>query len=397
MKIILISNVMPTPDNYRAGSAHPYHLIKYRPDDVEIEMYSFNANRVNQDNIERISKELRITVKLVPKTRWISLLFKFHLGYIKNFLPYPFEYYMTRLRKEVVNEINTKNPDGIWIWGDGSSYILKQFPSYKRVLSMPDSVALYYHRLLGDKYFFKSFYGIVGSSIQYYKQLKQEGEYPSDKNVHCHLVGEADKDFLKRINPQLDARFIRHPHYNIIHNKIIKFSQPKIKILIAGQYNLYMKTAFDDILPALCKHKEFTQYYSITFLGKGWDFAVEKLKALGYESQRLGFVDVYVDEIIKYDIQLTPISVGTGTKGKVLDAIANGLLVLGTPYAMENIAVENGKSCVVYNNPQELIQTLNNIYQNVFDYERMAEQGRESVVKYHSRSSVSKELFDLFK
>jgi hypothetical protein len=43
----------------------------------------------------------------------------------------------------------------------------------------------------------------------------------------------------------------------------------------------------------------------------------------------LGFVDVYLDEIIKYDIQLTTISVGTGTKGKVLDALANGLMVMG--------------------------------------------------------------------
>ena len=64
---------------------------------------------------------------------------------------------------------------------------------------------------------------------------------------------------------------------------------------------------------------------------------------------------------------------------------------------MENIAVENGKSCVVYNNPKELIQTLNDIYKNVSNYEQMAEKGRERVLKYHSRSSVSKELFNLFK
>jgi hypothetical protein len=109
-----------------------------------------------------------------------------------------------------------------------------------------------------------------------------------------------------------------------------------------------MKTAFDEILPELCKHQELAAYYSITFLGKGWDFAVTQLRDVGYESQRLGFVDVYLDEIIKYDIQLTPISVGTGTKGKVLDALANGLMVIGTPYAMENIAVENHKSCIIY-------------------------------------------------
>ena len=396
MKIVLISNITPTLDNYKAASALSYHLIKYRPDDVEIEVYSFNSNSVNIDRVKKIENELDTKIHLVSRSKMITWMFKMHLVFLKNFLKYPFDYY-NALSSSVVKEINDKRPDGIWINGDSLSLVAKCFPKYHRVHTMPDCVPLYYHRLMGDKFLLCSFYLMIGNCVQYYKNIKMEREYSADDNIHYHLVGEADKQYLMKINPKVQAHFIRHPHYNIVHNKIIKFSQPKIKILIAGHYNLYMKTAFDDILPALCKHKELAQYYSITFLGKGWDFAVEELKKAGYDSERFGFVDVYVDEIIKYDIQLTPISVGTGTKGKVLDAIANGLLVIGTPYAMENIAVENGKSCVVYNNPKELIQTLNDIYKNVSNYEQMAEKGRERVLKYHSRSSVSKELFNLFK
>ena len=111
----------------------------------------------------------------------------------------------------------------------------------------------------------------------------------------------------------------------------------------------------------------------------------------------MGFVDVYVDEIIKYDIQLTPISVGTGTKGKVLDAIANGLLVIGTPYAMENIAVEDGTSCFIYNTAAELINKLDDIYNNITIYEQMAGNGRKAILEHHDRTLVSKQLFDLFK
>lgn len=396
MKIVLISNITPTLDNYKAASALSYHLIKYRPDDVEIEVYSFNSNSVNIDRVKKIENELDTKIHLVSRSKMITWMFKMHLVFLKNFLKYPFDYY-NALSSSVVKEINDKRPDGIWINGDSLSLVAKCFPKYHRVHTMPDCVPLYYHRLMGDKFLLCSFYRMIGNCVQYYKNIKMEREYSADDNIHYHLVGEADKQYLMKINPKVQAHFIRHPHYNIVHNKTIKFSKPKIKILLAGQYNLYMRTAFDEILPALCQHKELAQYYSITFLGKGWDFAVEKLKAVGYESERLGFVDVYVDEIIKYDIQLTPISVGTGTKGKVLDAIANGLLVIGTPYAMENIAVENGKSCVVYNNPKELIQTLNDIYKNVSNYEQMAEKGRERVLKYHSRSSVSKELFNLFK
>jgi hypothetical protein len=395
MNIILISNITPTPDNYRAASALSYHLLKYRPSDVEIEVYSFNSNGVENNRIRDIEDKLHVKINVISRSKMITWMFKLHLVFLKNFLPYPFDYYNT-LSHSVVEEIKRKNPDGIWINGDSLSLAVKAFPEYHRVQTMPDCVPLYYHRLMGDRFLFGSFYRMMGNCIQYYKNIKMEREYSVDKNIHYHLVGEADKLYLKKINPKVQAHFIRHPHYNITDKKLIKFSHPKIKILIAGQYNLYMKTAFDDLLPELCKHQELAASYSMTFLGKGWDFAVTQLRNVGYDSQRLGFVDVYLDEIIKYDIQLTPISVGTGTKGKVLDALANGLMVIGTPYAMENIAVENGKSCIIYEKLEQLISVLTDIPNHTSQYEGIAMAGREMVLKFHERATVSKHLFDLF-
>lgn len=396
MNIILISNITPTPDNYRAASALSYHLLKYRPSDVEIEVYSFNSNGVENNRIRDIEDKLHVKINVISRSKMITWMFKLHLVFLKNFLPYPFDYYNT-LSHSVVEEIKRKNPDGIWINGDSLSLAVKAFPEYHRVQTMPDCVPLYYHRLMGDRFLFGSFYRMMGNCIQYYKNIKMEREYSADQNIHYHLVGEADMQYLKKINPKVQAHFIRHPHYNITDKKIIRFSRPKIKMLVAGQYDLYMKTTFDELLPILCEHRELSTHYSITFLGKGWDFAVTKLRDAGYESQRLGFVDVYLDEIIKYDIQLTPISVGTGTKGKVLDALANGLMVIGTPYAMENIAVEDSKSCVVYKTPEELISLLNDIPNNISQYEDIAEAGRNAVLKFHDRATVSKQLFDLFK
>ena len=222
-----------------------------------------------------------------------------------------------------------------------------------------------------------------------------EKKYPTT-NIIYHLVGEADKQYLLNVNKGLDVHFIRHPHYNYTDKKQISLSEPKIKILIAGQYNLYMFTAFNEILPELCNHKEIANNYSITFLGKGWDFAVKKLQEAGYETNQISFVDVYLDEIIKYDIQLTPISVGTGTKGKVLDALANGLLVIGTPYAMENIAVENNKSCVIYKDATQLISVLKDIPHQRARYEAIAIEGRKCVLTEHNREKISKELFGFF-
>jgi hypothetical protein len=241
MKIVLITNVTPTPDNYRAASALSYHLIKYRPSDIDIDVFSFNSNGVSVERISGIEKELNAKIHLMHRSKIITWLFRLHLVFLKNFLRYPFDYYNT-LSSSVIAEIKAKNPDGIWINGDSLSLSSKAFPEYHRVHTMPDCVPLYYHRLMGDNFLFNSFYRMIGNCIQYYKNIKMEREYPTDENIHYHLVGEADRKYLMKINPNVLAHFIRHPHYNITDKKIIKFSQPKINILIAGQYNQYVKT-----------------------------------------------------------------------------------------------------------------------------------------------------------
>jgi hypothetical protein len=158
-----------------------------------------------------------------------------------------------------------------------------------------------------------------------------------------------------------------------------------------------MKTAFDEILPELCKHQELAASYSITFLGKGWDFAVTQLRNVGYDSQRLGFVDVYLDEIIKYDIQLTPISVGTGTKGKVLGCACQWI-------DGDRDSLCNGEHCcgkwqVVYHLRKAGTIDIRTymIFLIIYQYEEIAEAGREAVLKFHDRATVSEQLFQLFR
>lgn len=394
MKIFLITYVTPTPDNFNAASALSFHLCKYRPANIELEIYSFNGNNVPQNVIQHIEKELNASIHIVPTNKYINYLFKTHTIFLKNFLPYPFNYYNS-LSPEIVEKINNKKPDAIWVNGDFMLKVLNQFEGYKKVLTMPDCVCLYYDRLLKDGWCRQSWLKGLGNRIQAVKNKQLEKNYPTT-NIIYHLVGEADKQYLLNVNKGLDAHFIRHPHYNYTDKKNISFSKTKIKILIAGQYNLYMFTAFNEILPELCNHKDIANDYSITFLGKEWNFAVKKLQEAGYEANQISFVDVYLDEITKYDIQLTPISVGTGTKGKVLDALANGLLVIGTPYAMENIAVENNKSCVIYKDATQLISVLKEIPYEKAKYEAIAVEGRKCVLTEHNREKVSKELFGLF-
>lgn len=395
MKIVLITHTTPASDNIRGTSALPYHLMIERNKEVEIDIYSYNINNLPKDKIEEVERELRVHIHLIKQQMWLKWMMRLHLLMLRIFLRLPYLSYL-RLPKSVKEEIYAMQPDGIWIYGEELAPLMRDFKQFRRVHIGPDSEALYYYRMLGQRFVVASRKSYWRQIIMYPKYLTLERNYLADDTAIYCVVGDADKRFIERMNPACQSLFLRHPHYNFVANRVIHFGYPKIKILIAGQYNLYMQSCFDALLPVLCDHNELSSTYTITFLGKGWDHAVERLCAAGYECKKQGYVDVYLEEISKYDVQISPIAIGTGTKGKVLDALANGLLVIGTPFALENIAVEHGKSCIVYNNPEEVVTVLNDMAKNRGKYEEMAEDGRKVVLTEHGRRKQAAEFFGLF-
>jgi len=140
---------------------------------------------------------------------------------------------------------------------------------------------------------------------------------------------------------------------------------------------------------------ELSSYFDITFLGKGWEMWSEKLHKVGFQSQHISFAPDYIAELQNHDIQVNAIDVGTGTKGKVLDGIANGLLIIGTPYALENISVKNGESCLMVSNGIDFIQSLYAIKKNIFLYERIAKEGQKKVLLEHNTMAIARNLFGI--
>lgn len=80
---------------------------------------------------------------------------------------------------------------------------------------------------------------------------------------------------------------------------------------------------------------------------------------------------------------------------KVLDAIANGLLVIGTWYALENIAVKHLESCIEYDEAKEFIKILKDIIVRRNYYENIALKGRKSILERHNQKLISEHLFVL--
>ena len=390
MKIAYISITTPTYNNVRAASALPYHLMMGAKNH-QFRIFSFNTNSINEKERENTEEALGAEIIFLSRPKWIHWMFKLHLAFLRIFFKYPFQSYY-RIKKQSLQEIKAWNPDIIWIYEEELMGLVEDFKGTATIMTMPDCASMYYHRLLSKRFATKRLLQVLRYSIAYYQYRRMERDLWR-KDVKYHFVGKADAEFFKEINPQANALFLPHPIYGFAEERKIHFHQPKIKILVAGRYDIYMREACDDAFQVFLDNKEFIKHYEITFLGKDWDNWCKQLKECGYNSQHVKFAPDYIEELVKHDIQLSPISVGTGTKGKVLDAFANGLMVIGTPFALENIQVENGKACVCYQTSEELKQYLQQIPIHLNEYEMMARAGKKSVLDYHDKKKIASDLF----
>lgn len=396
MKLDLISLSTPTFNNVRAASALPYHLILGAKGfwDVKIDIYSYNINSIDNKTIKQVESELGVKIHLLEKPRWISWIMTLHMMFLRVLLKYPL-YNYCKLPQQCINAIRASNPNIIWIYGEELVGLTKHFQGSNCIVTMPDCESLYYYRMLRQPWATLKLRQIMKYSFAYWQYKSMERHFCKN-DITYHFVGKADAEFFKMMNPQAKTLFLRHPLY-AYKNKDIKFHQPRIKLLFTGRYDFYCQHGSDDLLSTLEKsNTSLSPYYEITFLGKGWEKWNDRLINAGYLSQHIPFAPDYIAELQKHDIQVNAIDIGTGTKGKVLDGIANGLLIIGTSYAMENIAVETNKSCVIYKNNTQLVSVLQEIPHQIARYEAIAVEGRKCVLAAHDREKVSKKLFGLF-
>lgn len=393
MKIIYVSSITPASENIGGTSALPYHLMLRREADVEVVLYSFNCNGLSAEKIREVECELHVEIRIMPVPKVFRRLANGGAVGLaaRTLMAYPMHYYL-RLSSRYVEEIRSLRPDGVWVYGEELVGISCQLYDMPQVQTGPDCEALYYHRLLQR--------GWLGSEkklrcMVMQRKYKRLAANASDCAVH-HVVGEEDRNYFRSLNPKADVTFMRHPHYDYCENRIISFYEPKIRLLLAGRNDLYMQGYAKRLIDALAS-SNLADRFSFTFLGKGWEKETEEMLKTGWQCRHLAFVEDYGKELARYDVQLVPISIGTGTKGKVLDAFANGLLVIGTWFALENIAVRPGEDCLQYESADEVVAMLGDIAGNRKKYEDMAEKGRAAVLKYHDRATASKQLFGRFR
>jgi glycosyltransferase involved in cell wall biosynthesis len=71
-----------------------------------------------------------------------------------------------------------------------------------------------------------------------------------------------------------------------------------------------------------------------------------------------GFVNDIAVALQEYDVMLVPLRFGSGTKLKLLEAMAANLPVITTDVGAEGMMLETGVSAYIANTPKEIVSAL---------------------------------------
>lgn len=394
-KIVFITSFTPTPDNFRGPSALHYHLFKNRPDDIDLKVYTFNFNKVPEKEIDVIGKELSCQIKVLKKGLRNIIHSRTYFKDLRVKLGLEPSYGLSNytLPSKTKKEIDGYGPDLIWIYDESFSEIAKQFSSFKTLVCGCDCYPLFCNRMLKDDYCFSK-PALHQEYLEKYRIAIHREQLMSHTANREFVVGIADAKYYQMVTGLSNVSFFPHPHYNVAL-KNIDFNKNQLNVLIAGTFDFYMDSAAKEILKKIIEAGDILRnHYKFTFLGKNWESFVNDFQKANFDVDYKQWVDVYSNEVVKHDIQIVPISVGVGTKGKVLDSLSHGLLTIGTKYALENIYVKNGHSCFECNSGTECVEVLKNIPSNRDVYQQIAENGRHQVLMYHDSTIIMEKILD---
>lgn len=108
-----------------------------------------------------------------------------------------------------------------------------------------------------------------------------------------------------------------------------------------------------------------------------------------------GFVPDILPYLAGASIYIVPLRIGSGTRLKILEAMATGLAIISTRIGAEGFNVENGKEMILSDSPQEWVESILWLLGDREKRSKMAAAARTFSMQYDWRTTVPllKEVF----
>jgi glycosyltransferase involved in cell wall biosynthesis len=165
-------------------------------------------------------------------------------------------------------------------------------------------------------------------------------------------------------------------------------AEPKALILASWSYGPNRTGLYwflDAVAPALAPGT------TVTVAGSGADDDFRRRLA----DARVRFVDTPIDLKPLYDehaVVVVPLLEGSGTRGKILEALGHERLVITTTKGAEGLEIREGEGVVIADEARTFADRVNEVLGSVEERAASARRGREAVIARYDWSVVAEEL-----
>ncbi len=385
-KIAFISAFPPSRDNLGPPTSLPFQLLKYTPKDYCVDLYFFSYTiKPSYKDLylkDIYSLSLNKIICINSPSWWKKRFYRWQTlkeGFPEGVALFP-------INQKILEIVNNTTYDAVWLYPYWLINWAKSLKCQKIIVTGPDAATLHSERAI--KHMKWSHSNNISREVHRLKQNETLERAWSKSNAMLHFVGKEDVVKFNTVTQTKNKCFFeRHPvdNYQNIRQTIDNASSKLSVLITGGAENVYVANYLDLTIQSLVKtSKSLNKAYKFTFLGKKYETVIEQMINAGYETRVVEWANNHGDELTKHHIQIFPIAVGSGTKGKVLQALATGLLGLGTWLSFENIEAKKDEDFILFEQPKDIPDIMLKIIQNKNKFAKIAANGKNKIRKTHS-------------
>lgn len=382
MNIAFITHAFPFPAEKDGHTLIAYQIIKGLAENHKISLFCF-GDKNDQMNIGSIS-DLGVKVKIFERPK--RSLFFYYLSSISKKLAW-FQYRL--YTKEMVNRVkeldNSPDFDIIYIHSPFVSAYLELVKNKPAVLTYIDAWSSWYQQ----------FYDISKNPLKklhYLQEGRKSRQLEKDllpKAYASVVVSNVDKDIIMKHSP--DANIV------VIPNGVdLDYFRPSTtppdpnQIIFSGtmDYPPNVKAVLDfkeKIWPKLKKEKPNLSWYIV---GKNPTLDVFELQSLDNQITVTGYVKDIRTHLWRSAVYLSPLSLGTGFKNKIIEAMACGKAIVASPVSLAGFPVSDNKNVLIANNSQEFADKILYLLNNPDKRQKIESKARTFAEMYDWFTSV---------
>jgi len=401
MKILIIAHKLPYPP--RGGATlRNYNLLKECSRENEIHLLTFTQEPYLRDPLQRAKsieglKKYCKTVKVfdIPtdKSRlaWIFLLF-FN---IFTSTPYSCWRFYSRKMKNAIKESLLKNRfDLIEI---GTVSLLK----YARLA--PDLPKLLIHHNIESQLLYRRSNTADNLFVRLYLKLQAHKLKRLEKWASVHIdhhttVSDLDKETITEYCPNIKATTIE----NGVDTDFFvpeTSSEEENSLVYAGSMEWYpnrdaMLYFINKIWPIL-KHK--LADIKMNLIGANPPSELIDFSKREPNFRLHGFVDDVRPYVHNSAVYIVPITVGGGTRLKIVDAMAMGKAIVSTSIGCEGIKVKHGENIIIADNPGDFATSIIELLADRELRLRLGQSARETAIMNYSWKLIAPKLNNIYK